>query len=530
MPDNLTTEIILIEFAKSVKAIAFYPEGHPNREAVVEKTFNLLQEFIKENGNIKVAIESAGFLEGRTPIGRNHKPVQGLAKELFLKRVREITFTEDATLKEWEDLTLILSMDADSFKKGGGLEKMLVVKEIKGIQLNEMRYDDIRKKVIELEEAKKKTEIVEEEEMAEAVVAEEEEGKKEDEVTHSVEEQLKAIEENKETLEILLDKLEKEEDTISYNALAQKIADKAKPMHEESNWEGLFPVLVVFAAHSSPENKRHPEQKAIASDRIRELLHNYMIDYLITRLCNHHEEWRQEIQEMLRLLGEEAMKQLLAKLINTEEAHTRRQIFNTLAIFGEMARIEAEKQLDDKRWFVARQMVSLLGEIGSPHSLDAVKKAFGHRDDRVKKEVLKTIGKIQSNESAAFLLQKLDVHNASIKMQAVISLGVLKAANAVEPLGYLALKRGFSDENIEIRKEAVRSIGMIGGDNAAAFLKKALKKQVFWGKKQNDEVRSVAAIALGKIGGKDAMETLAEVSMKSKGIVQIACKKAMEGK
>jgi HEAT repeat protein len=142
---------------------------------------------------------------------------------------------------------------------------------------------------------------------------------------------------------------------------------------------------------------------------------------------------------------------------------------------------------------------------------------------------LKTLGKIQSNESAVFLLQKLDVNNASIKMQAVISLGTLKAPAAVESLGYLALKRGFSDENIEIRKEAVRSIGMIGGDNAAAILKKVLKKQVFWGRKQNDEVRSVAAIMLGKIGGKDARETLEEVSRKSKGIVQLACKKAMEG-
>ncbi|MBI5048624.1 MAG: HEAT repeat domain-containing protein [Deltaproteobacteria bacterium] len=495
MSVSLTTEIILIEFSKTVKAIAFYPEGHPNREAVVEKTFNLLQEFIKEKGNIKVAIERAGFLEGKIPICRNHNPVQGLAKELFLKRVREITFTEDATLKEWKDLTSILSMDADSFKKGGGLEKMLVVKEIKGIQLNEMKYDDIRKKVIEIEEAKKEMEIGKEEEAAEAEIAEEgEEGKKEDEVIHSIEEQLKAIEEKKETLEILLDKLEKEEDTVSYNALAQKIAEKIKPMYEECNWEGLFPALVVFAAHSNPESPRHPEQKTIASDRLRELLHNYMIDYLITRLCNRREERRQEIQEMLRLLGEEAMKQLLTKLINTEEAHTRRQIFNILTIFGKMVRIEAEKQLDDERWFVVRQMVSLLGEIGSPHSLDAIKKAFGHRDDRVKKEVLKTIGKIQSNESVVFLLQKLDVSNTSIKMQAVISLGTLKAANAVEPLGHLALKRSFSDENIEIRKEAVRSLGMIGGDNAAAILKKVLKKQFFWGRKQNDEIRSVAAI------------------------------------
>src|SRR3989339_2225572 len=100
----LTTENILIEFAKAVKAAHFYPEGHPNLEAVIEKTFNLLRDIIKEKGNVKWTVERAGFMEGRLAIGRSHKPLEALAKDLFYKRVREITFTQEATLTEWKDL------------------------------------------------------------------------------------------------------------------------------------------------------------------------------------------------------------------------------------------------------------------------------------------------------------------------------------------------------------------------------------------------------------------------------------------
>lgn len=526
MSTPITAEAILIEFAKTVKAAHFYPEGHPNLEAVIEKTFSLLKDNAAEKGSIKWGVERSGFLDGRLPLGRGHKSLESLAKELFLRKIREITFTKDATLKEWKDFIFILKMDIDGLKKAGGLENLFVSNEIKGIQLNEMKYEDIRKKVIELEEAKKQAEIREKEAQAET---KEQQQKEQEEAAKNIEEQIKDIEESEETIEVLLDKLEKEENTTIYNTLAQKITEKAQPLYEEKNWEGIFPVLIVFAAHSSPDSRRDHEQRNIASDKLKRLLSPYMTAYLATKICNRKEERRKEIRLMLFLLGEDAMKQLLTALIDTEDAYARRQIFNTLAIFGEMVRLEAEKRLEDGRWFVVRQMVSLLGEIGSPHSLEAIKTAFGHKDMRVKKEVLKAVGKIPSNESAAFLLQRLDENNIALKLQAIMSLGLLKDQSSVAPLGKLALKAGFFSENVEIRKEAVRSISMIGGGNAIAILKNLLKKLVFWRRKENDEVRSVAAIALGKIGGKDAMEALEETCQTSKGIVHIACKKALEG-
>lgn len=527
----LATETILIEFAKTVKAVGFYPKGHPNLEAAIEKTFHLLKEAANEKGNIRWMIERTGFKEENIPIGRSHKQLELLAKDLFLKRIREIAFIRDATLREWKDFLDILKMDADGLKKAGGLEKLLVAKEIKGIQLNEMKYEDIRKKVIELEEKKEQdveTGKEEQEGELESKAETPEEGA-ESEILHGMVEQLEAIKESEETLDNLLDKLEKEDNTMAYQTIAHKIMTKAQPFYEEKNWEGFFPALIAFVAHSAPEGSRPSEQKAIAADNVKKMLHPDITDYLIARLCDRREERRKEIQKMLITLGENAMKQLLTALVNTEAAYARRLIFNTLALFGEMVRLEAEKRLDDEKWFVVRQMVSLLGEIGSPQSLEAIQTAFGHKDIRVKKEVIKAVAKIPSAGSTTFLLERLNEDNLQLKLQAIISLGMLKDPAAMEPLGDLASKRGFMGEPVEMRKEAARSIGMIGGDRAITVLKNLLKKRVFWGKKQNDEVRSVAAISLGKIGGNDAMEALEEAARVSKGIVRIACQRAMEG-
>ena len=518
----ITTENILIEFGKTVKSIGFYPEGHPNLEGAIEKTFNLIKDAIKEKGSIKWRIERTGFLEGKTQIGRGHKSLVGLAKDLFFKRINEITFTNDATLKEWKDLLLILKMDTVSLKDAGGIEKLILAKEIKGIQLNEMKYEDIRKKVIELEEQKEKEEIGTEK------IEEEKPEEKAADIIHTLEEQLKAVEEREETLETLLDKLENEKNVLPYQAIADKILTRIRPIYDVKNWDGLFPVLSVFASHSSLESTRHPEQIDIASEKLRKLLTPEITGYMIARLCNRREDRRKEIQQILLLLGEEAMKQLLTTLIDTEAAYIRRQIFNALTMFGEMVRLEAERRLDDERWFVVRQMVSLLGEIGNPQSLGAIKKTYAHKDMRVKKEVLKAIGRLPSNESTVFLLEKLGEDNTTIKLQAIISLGALKDQTAVAQLGGLALKRDFFNKDIEVRKEAIRAIGLIGGDDAKVILIRLLKKRVFWGKRQHDEIRSVAAISLGKIGGEDAMEALQEAAKTSKGLVHIACEKGIE--
>lgn len=533
MSAQLTTETILIEFAKTVKAAHFYPEGHPNMEAVIERTYNLLKEAVKEKGNITWVVERTGFLEGKLPIGRSHKPLEGLAKDMFLKKIREITFTPDATLKEWKDLLIIFTMNSDSLKKGGGFEKLVVAKEIKGIQLNEMRYEDIRKSIVEREEEKKKkeSEIGKEEEHSAERPSKDttEDAMQKEEIIRSLEEQLKAVEEKEETIEILLAKLEKEQNTITYQTIVNKIMKKIEFFREEKNWDGLFPALAVFTAHSNPRSRYNKEQQNIASEKLKELLAPEIIDYLVTRLCNRKEDRRDEIQHMLHLLGEEAMKHLLDALIVTEDNHARRQIFNTLALFGEAVRLEAENSLEDERWFVVRQMVSLLGEIGSLQSLNAIKTAFSKKDIRVKKEVLKALGRMPAKESSTFLLERLGESNPSLKMQAIISLGVLKEQAAVEPLGELAVKRDFFNEMIDIRKEAIKSLGLIGGEKAITILKNLLKKQVFWGKKPNDEIRSLAAISLGRIGGSDVREVLEEVSKTSRGLVHIACKKAMEG-
>jgi HEAT repeat protein len=231
---------------------------------------------------------------------------------------------------------------------------------------------------------------------------------------------------------------------------------------------------------------------------------------------------------MLLLSEDEGMKHLLHTLAETKEAPVRRTIYNTLLLFGEAAREEAERRIKDERWFVVRQMVSLLGEIGSIHSIEALSKVLDHPELRVRNAVVKSLGRIQSNDSAIILITTLNGSDRPLFLNTIIALGVLKDPSAIETLGELALKGNAFSGNLEIRKEAVKSLGLIGNDRAIPTLTRLISRKVWFGKHDHEELRALAVISLGKIGGEAAHRVVEHMVKSAEGVVKIACNKALK--
>jgi HEAT repeat protein len=220
---------------------------------------------------------------------------------------------------------------------------------------------------------------------------------------------------------------------------------------------------------------------------------------------------------------------LLDALVDSPEAHARRNIFNSLVSLGERIRPEVERRLDDERWFAARQMVSLLGALGGTQSLEALETAYARPEISVKKEVLKSLARIPSKKSSNILMEALKDSNRSIQGQAIISLGMLRDPEAVDVLGEIAVKRDTFSDYFEQRKEAVKALGIIGDQRGVPFLTRLLFKRVWFGKRDHEELCSLAVIALGKIGGYEALEAIERAYNESAGALYSTCKRVIEG-
>ena len=509
---------ILIELVKAVKMHNFYPQGHPQLESIIEKSYLALKKSIDTAGEFKWRIDQRGFYFEKLPLAPGNAEIAGLAKKLFFRRIKEITFLAQLDMNDIKVCLSAVNAEPEEIQAKGGVEAFFASLDINGILLNEQRYEDIKKLKNELE-AKKEAEKAAAEEKQEQPAGESEKAQEEQE--EKPKEEVK-----QDSLETLISKIRGEKDDLRYKDLSARITE----LLTQGKAESVYPCLIVFYEHTLPASGRSDFIKKTALEGIKGLLTREMLKFLASRIGAKQEHNRAAAQNILVYAGDEGAQALLDAIIEAQDAMARRYIFNALVIFGGRIRPLIEARLDHPEWYVVRQMAALLGAIGGPEAMDALETAYKNPELRVKKEVLKSMVKIRTPRVTEFLLKALGEENQSLVAQAIISLGIIKDPSAVEPLAELAFKReAFSDAS-ETSKEAVKALGIIGDTRAVPHLEKILFRTVWFGKKANDEVRSLAAYSLGLIGTTEALDAVDAVYAESTGELHMACKRVLDGR
>ena len=149
--DNVNVDTILIELYKAVKMHNFYPEGHPHFESALDRSFNVLKGFIDENGELKLNIDQKGFYLNKEPLAQGFEELKSMATKLFLRRVKEMTITWRVTKEEIKAFIQLFGLEPEELLQKGGVEDFFLEKDVVGILLNEMRYEDLKKLKRELE-------------------------------------------------------------------------------------------------------------------------------------------------------------------------------------------------------------------------------------------------------------------------------------------------------------------------------------------------------------------------------------------
>ncbi len=518
---------ILIELNRAVKTLHFYPKGHPNLDRVLSQFYSLLKDATKENGEIKWKIDAKGIFEADKPIAPKHAATTALAKQLFLRKVNSITFLPSMTSDDIKGFLKILTMEPQEIFAQGGAVAVLARNGTTGILLNETTYEELVELKKRMEEEERLREACDGQEHAEGGVQPEEAARPENEAEAREESPPEAEEEP--SLASLLKLLAKETDTIRYNDLSSRVAEKVQGLMEGGLYDEALPALLLFLKHTLARYVQKAEIRKRAWECLAPFLTRDLILHLIKRIGERDEPNRPAIQYMLLKAGDEAVGLLLDALVETTEAHARRQIFNTLVRFGERIRPYIEDRLDHGEWYAARQMVALLGELGGEASLDALERAYAMDDVRVKKEVLKSLGRIPSERSSRILVSAIRDGERALMGQAIISLGMLKDSSSVDLLGEIAVKKETFSDNLELKKEAVKALGITGDKRAVPYLKKVLSRKAWFGKGANENLRTLAVLSLGKIGGQEALEAVREVYRDSTGNLYNICRRILEG-
>jgi len=510
---------ILIELNRAVKTLNFYPKGHPNLEQILSDFLTLLKDATSSQGEITLRIDSKNIIEDGKPISPNNAAISALAKQLFLKKIKVLKVNSHVSSKDIDGFLALLTKEPHAIFKEGGAVMVLAKQNVTGILLNETSYEQLKELQENMDDDK--TVEFEDKNIAEAGSEETSENEPEPEPEPEAE----ATEEKKEdTLKELLHLLSNERSTIGYKDLSIKIIGRADLLIADNELNDILPVLYLFLKHTLPKYMENEEIRSLASESLLHFLSREVILFLVDKVSSREEPNRTAIQYLLLKAEDDAVDPLLDALSETPVAHKAHYLTRTLVRFGDNIRDKINQRLQLEERAITIQMIALLGELGGEKSMEPLIESYAMNDLRIKKAVLKSLARITSEDSSKILRDAIKEGNRALIGQAIISLAMHKDSASVELIGDMALKG-----DIELKKEAIKALGISGDEMAVPYLKKVLIKKSWFGKEISDDQKILAILSLGKIGGHIAIETIQGVYKDSKGNIYNTCKRVLEG-
>jgi len=275
---------------------------------------------------------------------------------------------------------------------------------------------------------------------------------------------------------------------------------------QEARDLGTLANLVEALSETSRGGPTDPE----ALDLATRLTTTAVASQLVGRLGSTRDEVERE--RLIRIsaqLGREMALALADALGEARDRYQRRSFMDALAAHGPLAREMARRMVEDPRWYVVRNGVSLLGELGGKDVVSHLTTALANGDHRVRRETVKALAKLGGEDSAMLLLGMLDDPEGDVRAKACRALGVLKVGRAFKPL----LKLLEKDNNEEVQVESLEALGKIGDPGAVPLIERRTVGRIF--SRPSKEVRLAAYRALAGIGTPHARNLLLKATKDS---------------
>jgi hypothetical protein len=106
----------------------------------------------------------------------------------------------------------------------------------------------------------------------------------------------------------------------------------------------------------------------------------------------------EDVNAYLLLLPKNSIAPLIKLLGELKNSKARRVFCDALSEIGKDAVELITPFIDDRRWFLVRNITYILGRIGREQSLPYILKAFNHEENRVRREAVQALGLIGGSE------------------------------------------------------------------------------------------------------------------------------------
>lgn len=212
--------------------------------------------------------------------------------------------------------------------------------------------------------------------------------------------------------------------------------------------------------------------------------------------------------EYLRLVTREGGEEFMTLLADERDRRVRARMCQVLARVGSSVIPSLLPRLDDKRWYVVRNVVYILGRIGHESTFMSVVSALDHAHPRVRIEAVRALGLIGGAMAAGPLVRCVTDPDPTVRRAVVKALGELRSDDAVPALRDLVTARAEAPDDWVVKQDAVSALAAVGTPFARAALTRLAGRRAWFWQRTERRIRGMAAVALG--GGSRPERTRAE--------------------
>ncbi len=206
-----------------------------------------------------------------------------------------------------------------------------------------------------------------------------------------------------------------------------------------------------------------------------------------------------------RFAGADGGRGLVRQLEEEENRQRRGRILEILKALAPQSLEPVKESLQAEAWYLVRNALNLLGELGDAEAFEAISRFLEHPDLRIRRAAIRAFWKTGGLRAESYLVDLLPRSVPEIQEEILVGLGQIKGKGSVVPIARLAV------ESTELRVRAIEALALLGQAQAVPTLAPFLeRKGRILKTSEPAEVRLATAKALKAIGTPVALKALAE--------------------
>ena len=491
----------LANLHKAVRGSEFYPQGHPYRTEALQRAFELFQRLL--------ALRPLVFTVNRRGFMLNGERVEGselvlqLANYCAIRRIANIAFMQDLLLYDLDALVRLLSSDPHNFDASGpqletgGRTIWINERDLTTIMAKRAAAGSIHGEGAGPGERGGALTPVQGGEVTTPAAA------------------------GGNDIAGMLRLMAQEKVDVRYQELGRELLDG---LRNDPDRDAILPSMEELLRQHRELQRSLPQREYAFFTflQLADAAAKYLLSSLESKSCRHKER----IHRVLAALGGRAAYLIIDRISLAKGLYERRSLAAALVALGPVAIAPLTAKLKDNRWYVVRNMVSVIGELSNPDCVAQLKRPLYHKDDRVRKEAIRALTKIGGESAEALLIPLLEEPEEALVRRTISSLGQMRSRQAVPAMLKLLERRDLFMKELAVKKELLAALSAIGDHQATDRLLKMLESRGWLALGRRRELKVALASTLGALGDKAALPTLARLAERN-GALAEGCREAL---